>query len=180
LAIASLVIGIACALGAVVNMIIDYALHGFLGAMSLINLASSAAGWMLIGYPMLSYRRPALFLPVMAAVAVAYLWALERLTGGGGWFLSLALPISVSGIAIGALTAWACWRAKRHGPNIAALILLGGTAACMAIESILSLGSSGALRLGWSAIVAVAAVPTAVLLFSLNARLRRRGVPAES
>jgi hypothetical protein len=180
LAVASLVIGTACALGVVVNMIVDYALHGFIGTISLINLASSAAGWLLIGFPMLSYRRPAVFLPVMAAVAVAYLWVLERLTGGSGWFLSLALPISASGIVVGALTAWACWRAKRHGPNIAALILLGCTVVCMSIESILSLSASGALRLGWSAIVAAAAIPTAVLLFSLNGRLRRRGLDTAS
>jgi hypothetical protein len=180
LAVASLVIGLACALGAVVNMIVDYALHGYLGAISLINLASSAAAWLLIGFPMLTYRRPALFLPVMGAVAIAYLWSLERLTGGSGWFLSLALPIALAGMAAGGLTTLACVRAARHGPNIAAIILLGCAVACVAIEIILSLRATGSVRFGWSAIVAAAAVPTAALLFGLNARLRRQGVQAGS
>jgi hypothetical protein len=179
LAIASLVIGAASCLSAAISMLVDYSLRGAFGP-SLIGLASSAAGWMLIGFPMLTYRKPGLFLPVMAAVAIAYLWLLERLTGGSGWFLSLALPIALAGMAAGGLTAWACVRARRHGPNIAAIILLGCAVACAAIEAILTLRATGSIRFGWSAIVAAAAIPTAALLFGLNARLRRRGAPSES
>jgi hypothetical protein len=174
LAIASGILGAACALSAAISMLVDYCVQGAFGS-SIIGLASSAAGWMLIGFPMLSYRRPALFLPVMAATAIAYLWLLERLTGGSGWFLSLALPIALSGMAAGGATAWACLRAARRGPNIAAIILLGCTAACLAIEGILSLHASGSFRIGWSAIVAVSAIPTAILLFSLTGRIRRQG-----
>jgi hypothetical protein len=175
LAIASLAIGAVSCLGAAISMLVDYCLRGALGP-SLISLVSSAAGWMLIGFPMLTYRRPAVFLPVMGAVAIAYLWSLERLTGGSGWFLSLALPIALAGMGTGGLTALACVRAARHGPNIAAIILLGCAVACVGIENILSLRATGSLRFGWSAIVAAAAVPTAALLFGLNARLRRQGV----
>jgi hypothetical protein len=174
LALASGIIAAACGVGAAVSMLVDYCLHGGFGS-SLISLASSAAAWLLVGFPMLTYRKPALFLPVMAVVALAFLWTLELLTGGSGWFLSLALPIALALMIAGGLTAWACLRAKRHGPNIAALILLGCAAACLAIEGILSLDAAGALRIGWSAIVAAAAVPTAILLFGLNAGLRRRG-----
>jgi len=173
LALASLIIGAACALGAAIEMLVDYAGDGSFG-FSLIGLASSAAGWLLIGFPMLTYRRPALFLPVMTATAVAYLWSLERLTGGSGWFLSLALPIALAVMAAGGLTALACLRASRRGPNIAALILLGCTVACAAIESILSLNARGSLEFGWSAIVAAAALPTALLLLGINHRLRQR------
>jgi hypothetical protein len=179
LAVASGILGAACALSAAISMLVDYCVRGSFGS-SLIGLASSAAGWLLIGFPMLTYRRPALFLPVMAAAAIAYLWVLDRLTGGSGWFLSPALPIALAGMAAGGITAWACLRAARRGPNIAAIILLGCTAACVAIEGILSLGASGSIKLGWSAIVAVSAVPTAILLFSLTGRIRRQGSDAAS
>lgn len=179
LAIASLSIGAVACLGAAISMLVDYCLRGAFGP-SLISLVSSAAGWMLIGFPMLTYRKPGVFLPVMAAVAIAYLWSLERLTGGSGWFLSLALPIALAGMALGGLTALACVRAARHGPNIAAIILLGCAAVCVAIESILSIRATGSVRFGWSAIVAAAAAPTAALLLGLNARLRRQGVQAGS
>jgi hypothetical protein len=174
LAVASGILGAACGLSAAIAMLVDYCVRGGFGS-SIIGLASSVAGWLLIGFPMLSYRRPALFLPVMAAAAIAYLWVLDRLTGGSGWFLSLALPIALSGMVAGGATAWACLRAARRGPNIAAIILLGCTAACVAIENVLSLDATGSMKLGWSAIVAAAAVPTAILLFSLTGRIRRQG-----
>jgi hypothetical protein len=40
--------------------------------------------------------------------------------------------------------------------------------------NVISLNDVGTLRLGWSAIVAAAAVPTAILFFGLEMRLRSR------
>jgi hypothetical protein len=173
LAVASMVIGAACAISAFTQLLIDYASDRRYDS-SLVSLISAIAFWLLVGFPMLSYRRPALFLPVMAATIVAYLWALERLTGGSGWFLSIALPIALAAMAAGGLTALACVKARRRGPNIASFILIGCTAVCAAIELILSLGSGGSPVVGWSAIVAAAALPTAFLLLGLHHRLRRR------
>ncbi len=172
LAIASMIIGAACALSAFIQLLI-YSGDGRFD-FSLISLISSAAFWILVGFPMLSYRRPALFLPVMGATIVGYLWALERLTGASGWFLSTALPIALAAMAAGGLTALACVRARRRGPNIAAFILIGCTATCAAIELILSLGPGEPRAAGWSAIVAAAALPTALLLLGVHHRLRRR------
>ena len=172
LALASGIVGAACGLAAGIDLVVDYSLNGEFG-WSLVGLASSALGWLLVGFPMLNYRKPALFLPVMGASALAYLWVLDRLTGASGWFLSLALPIGLAAMVSGALTALACIRARRRGPNIAAIILFGCTFACLAVEGILSLRLRGALSWTWSAIVAAAALPVAFLLLGLQHRLRQ-------
>lgn len=172
LALASGIIGAGCSLAAAVDLIVDYAGNGSLG-WSRIGLASSVAGWLLIGFPMLSYRRPALFLTVMGATTLAFLWVLDELTGASGWFLRLALPISLAVMASGALSTLLCARARRRGPNVAAFILIGCTLACLCVEAILSLDASGTLTIAWSGIVAVTALPLALLLLGLQRRLRR-------
>jgi hypothetical protein len=172
LARASSVIAAICLVSAAVDLGIDLSLHGRLG-WSLIGLASSALGWMLIGFPMLVYRRPALFLAAMGAAILAYLWVLDGLTGATGWFLSLGLPIALAVMASGALAAFLSVKARRRGPNVGAFILISGTIACLALEGILSLHFRGRLVLTWSAIVAVSALPVAILLLGIQQRLRQ-------
>jgi hypothetical protein len=173
LALASGIIGAGCALAAAVDLIVDYAQNGEFG-WSRIGLASSIVGWLLIGFPMLTYRRPALFLGVMGASILAYLWTLDLLTGATGWFLALALPMALVVMASGALSALLCVRARRRGPNVAGFILLGCTMACLGIEGILALRDGAAWSFGWSGIVAVVNLPLAFLLFGLQHRLRGR------
>jgi hypothetical protein len=172
LAFASAIIGAACGLAASVDLIADYARNGAFG-WSLIGLASSALGWILIGFPMLVYRRPAIFLPAMGAAVIAYLWILDALTGGSGWFLPLALPIALASMVSGGLAALLCVKARRRGPNIGAFILFGSTLACVAIDAILSLHFRGEPILTWSGIVAVSALPVAFLLLGIQQRLRQ-------
>jgi len=173
LALASKIIGALCGLGALAEMVVDYALRGVLG-WSLIGLASSALLWILIGFPMLNYRRPALFLPVMGISSLAYLWILERLTGGD-WFMPLALPISLAAMISAALSGYLCLRARRRGPNIGSFVLIGSCLACLAVENVLSLHFRGSWSFSWSAIVAVSTLPTAVLLLGIQKRLRPAG-----
>lgn len=173
LALASNIIGAACGAAAAAQLIIDYAQDGRFG-WSLVSLVSCAAAWLLVGFPMLAYRRPALFLPVMGAVALLYLWAVELLTGGS-WFLPIALPIALSAMAASTLSVGLSLRAKRRGPNIAAYVLFGGAIACLAVETVLSLNFQGYWSVTWSGIVAVAAIPTAILLLGIQKRLRPAG-----
>ena len=172
LALASGILGAVCGLSAAVDLIVDYALHSRLG-WSRIGLASSILGWVLVGFPMLVYRKPGLFLPVMGAAALAYLWGLDALTGSSGWFFALALPIGLSTMAAGAIATLLCLKAKRRGPNIAAFALLGSALACLSIEAILTLRLQGALSFSWSAIVAASALPVACLLLGIQHRLRQ-------
>lgn len=170
LAIASDIIGAACGLSAGIQLVIDYAQNGRFG-WSLIGLASCAVAWILIGFPLLAFRRPAVFLPIMAFSALAYLWILQVLTGGS-WFLPIGLPIGLAVIASSILPVILSIKAKQRGPNIAAFILEGGTIACLAVENVLSLHGQGGCSVTWSGIVAVAALPTAFLLLGIQRRLR--------
>jgi hypothetical protein len=173
LALASGIIGVTCGIAASVDLIIDYAQSGAFG-WSRIGLASSLLGWLIIGFPLLTYRRPALFLPVMGAASLAYLWVLDALTGSSGWFFALALPLSLTVMVSGAISGLLCLRAKRRGPNIGAFVLLGCTLACLGVDAILSLHSNGSLSLTWSAIVAASTLPVAFLLLGIQHRLRQR------
>ncbi len=168
---ASFIIGACCAAVAAVAIVIAVALSEPPG-WSLIGVASSILGWLLIGFPMVTYRRPAIFLPVMGLASLAYLWVLDRLIGASGWFLDLALPIGLSAMACATLPTLLCLKAKRRGPNIAAFILFGATLACLAIEGILSLHFRGSLSFSWSAIVAASALPVALLLLGIQSRIR--------
>jgi Predicted membrane protein len=170
LALASSIIGSVCATAAGVLFVIDYMQNGRV-EWSPIAIVSSTTLWLLVGFPMLSYRRPALFLVVMGVVSIAYLWILERLTGGG-WFWPLALPLALSAMVSAALPVVLSLRAKRRGPNIAAYILFGCTIACLAAEIILSLHFQGFATVTWSGIVAAANLPTAMLLLGIQHRLR--------
>jgi hypothetical protein len=174
LALASSIVGAACGLFAAVELIVDYSRNGDFG-WSLVGLASAALCWLLVGFPMLSYRRPALFLSVMGASTLAYLWILDELTGSLGWFVALALPIALAAMASGALATMLCLFARRRGPNVGAFVLFGCALACLAIESILSWHFRGAIRLTWSAIVTASALPLAFLLLGIQARLRQPG-----
>jgi peptidoglycan/LPS O-acetylase OafA/YrhL len=172
LALASGILGAACGLAASVELIVDYSRNGSFG-WSLISLASSVLCWLLIGFPMLSYRKIGLFLPVMGAATLTYLWVLNRLTGASDWFFPLALPIALAAMASGALASLLCLKARRRGPNVASFILLGCTIACLCVEGILSLRFQGFLSLTWSAIVAAVALPVAILLLGIQHRLRQ-------
>jgi hypothetical protein len=173
LAAASFVIAALCVSGSLALLVIDYIGDGVFG-FSILAVVSAVALWLVVGFPMLEHKKPIVFLPVMAVTSIAYLWAIERLTGGSGWFLSLALPIALAAIALFGLTVFICHRSTRQGPNIAAIVILGCTAVCVVVDNVISLNDVGTLRLGWSAIVAAAAVPTAILFFGLEMRLRSR------
>jgi hypothetical protein len=172
LALTSAILGTVFGLGASVEMLVDYAGGGGFG-WSLVGLVSSVEAWILIGFPMLEYRRPGLFLPVMGVSALAYMWILERLVGGS-WFLSLALPIAIAAYASAALSVLLCLKARTRGPNVAAFVLLGCTFACLAVENVLSLNFAGRWSFTWSAIVAASALPTALLLLGIHKRVRSR------
>jgi hypothetical protein len=172
LALASGIIGAGCGVAASAGLVVDYAMNGALG-WSLIGAASAATAWILIGFPMLAYRKPGLFLPVMGAASLAYLWSLDELTGASGWFLSLALPIGLSVMASGALSTMLCLKARRRGPNVAAFVLFGSALSCFLVEGVLSLHSRGALTFSWSAVVAASALPVGFLLLGIQQRLRQ-------
>jgi hypothetical protein len=172
LALTSAILGAVFGLGASVEMIVDFAGNGSFD-WSLIGLASSVEAWLLIGLPMLRYRRPGLFLSVMGVSALVYLWTLERLLGGS-WFFALALPFAIAAFASAALSVLLCLKANSRGPNIGAYVLLGCTLAALAVENIISMHIAGRLSFTWSAIVAASALPTALLLLGIHKRVRAR------
>jgi hypothetical protein len=82
LAAASFVIAALCVSGSLALLVIDYIGDGVFG-FSILAVVSAVALWLVVGFPCSSIKNDCLS-SVMAVTSIAYLWAIERLTGGSG------------------------------------------------------------------------------------------------
>jgi hypothetical protein len=100
---------------------------------------------------------------------------LNGLTGWDfAWSLTLALPILLTSWLIIQGILWL--RRFRHGPILAASILVGIGLLCLVVDATLRSAFSQYMQFGWSLIVISALAPTALLLLYLyrkKSRLRR-------
>lgn len=120
---------------------------------------------------------PVNFSKLTAAVCVAidcaaaslYVLLIERLTGGG-WYLTLGLPLCLAG---GAALTLAIWLYSRFGGALTrlaiALFITGALA--FAVETIIDLYSRRAVFPNWSAYVAVPCVLLGIIALLLRRRL---------
>ncbi|MFZ3109749.1 MAG: DUF6320 domain-containing protein [Rectinemataceae bacterium] len=101
----------------------------------------------------------------------AFLIALGLLTGDTSWAWRLALPIAIFSELVFAALLLQIRNAKRKGLNILAYILVGVALDCLGIEIFIDLYVSGAIRMSWSAITALALVPIAGFLIYFHYRV---------
>lgn len=123
--------------------------------------------------------KPALGLPIAFVALPSYLFALDIVEGGLGWSWPIGIPVAVIveiafGLAV-LLSSLLRWK-----PLLAmALFFLAATLSCLGIDGSLSIATKGALRIGWSGVVAAAVVPVSGFLVYVHfrvlkvARLRR-------
>lgn len=155
-------------------------------ALSLINfLIAGRLSWSL--YPVSAFvfiwifvtailvMRPASVLRyVLAAVdPLLFLLALGIFTGDISWAWRLAIPIAVFAEIVAAGVGLSIRNAKRKGLNIFAYILVGVALICIGVEIFVGLFVEGKIRLGWSAITAIALVPIAGFLLYLHYRVAK-------
>ncbi|HCO49597.1 MAG TPA: hypothetical protein DIT55_09330, partial [Spirochaetaceae bacterium] len=93
------------------------------------------------------------------------------LTGDTSWAWRLALPIAIFSELVFAALLLQIRNAKRKGLNILAYILVGVALDCLGIEIFIDLYVSGAIRMSWSAITALALVPIAGFLIYFHYRV---------
>ena len=102
-----------------------------------------------------------------------FLIVLGILTGDTSWAWRLALPIAIFAELVIAALLLQIRNAKRKGLNILAYILLGVAVDCLGIEIFIDLFVSGAIRLSWSAITALALVSIAGFLIYFHFRVAK-------
>lgn len=141
---------------------------------SLYVAASLFTVWAYSVIPLLLYGRAGSMVAAYVGVSALFLWVIDRLHGEPFWFRSLGLPVVAVVTLVCSAVVLASVRVKSKGANIAAFVLLGLAALCVGIDVVIALNLNGAPRVGWSAIVTVAVIPTAAFLLYLQYGVARR------
>ena len=137
---------------------------------SLYVLASLGAAWLWAIIPLIFNKKTFLLIFAETAVALVLETAVALLAGDTVWLLPIGIPIvSLAGLlTAGVVTA--ARRFHRLGGNLAGLILIAVTALSVATDILVNSWLGGALKPGWSIIVAATTVPIAILLLYLHNR----------
>ena len=119
-------------------------------------------------------RRPVLLLAALAAAVVAFLFALQLLTDGRPWFVSLALPL-VGVAVVASAAAGAAVRRFRLPPLPAiAVITLGCGLAAIGVEYVLNRNQGTGALISWSLVVLACALSLSLALLLVHKRLKER------
>lgn len=100
-----------------------------------------------------------------------FLAALGLITQDVTWALRLAIPIAIFSELNAAMVGLGIGMLKRKGLNVLALAFAGVALECLGLEIFIDLFLDGKIRLGWSAITAMALVPISAFLLYLHVRV---------
>jgi hypothetical protein len=131
--------------------------------------------WVLL--PMyLDITRPYLYIALDILSSALYLLLIDWRTGGGNWYLPLALPLTliVGGAAM--LSVYVCRRVKMPQLDRASLVVLTGAAFLTGLEALIDLKVYGRAQLEWSV---YALVPLAASAAVLRVIERKPGLKEE-
>lgn len=129
--------------------------------------------WILITAVLVLERSSRLRWMLAAFDLPVFLIALGFLTGVPSWAWRLALPIAIFTELVIAALFLQIRNAKRKGLNILAYGLVGVAVVCLGIEIFIDLYVTGAIRMSWSAITALALVPIAGFLIYFHYRVAK-------
>jgi len=119
-------------------------------------------------------RRPIPLLAALAAAVIAFLFALELLTGGPPWFVPLALPLVGVAVVVSA-AAGAVVRRFRLPPLPAiSVVTLGGGFAAIGSEYVLNRALVNGAMVSWSLVVMACALSLSLALLLVHKRLKER------
>jgi hypothetical protein len=121
------------------------------------------------------YRRNIvpLWIATDAVALLGLLLVVDALSPKSGWFLPLAMPITLCLACLALLIVTLVWRKVLRGLRLVAATLIAIGILCTAVEVAVDLYISGVLRLQWSLLVLVICIPLALIVIMLQ---RRRGI----
>lgn len=163
------VISVLMAIPTLLSLVID-TVSGDGLTWSLYVVASLGAVWVWCVSPFL-YRRNivALWIAIDAVALLGLLYLTDFLSPSPGWFVPLALPITVSVSALVLAIVELTRRKILRELHIVAAVLLAVGALCIIIESTVDLYLTH-LKLQWSLLVVVSCIPLALIAAMLQRR----------
>jgi len=129
--------------------------------------------WVLL--PMsLNIERPYFYIAVDTVTCALYLALISFLTGGGGWYAYLALPLTFIWGGAAMLSVYVCRRAKMAALDKASLVVLIGAAALAGLEALIDMLILKSVKLEWSlyALVPLAASSAVLRIIERKPRLK--------
>lgn len=140
---------------------------------SLYVIGGLAVGWMFCVSPFLFKKYfPLLWIVANTAATLGYLYLIEHLSPGDGWFLPLALPI-VLGVAVLSLALLVLiQRGILKELHAAAAVFAAIGLLTVLVELSLSLNAIGTVHLGWSWYSLVSCLAMAAVLAIIEGRLQ--------
>ncbi len=166
------VISVSMGMAALSLIIVDLIVNRHI-SWSVYPLSSLAFAWLIVCLPIVFRKKPLFMVPPVALAPFGFLFALDVFDGKGGWFLTLALPITAAVELAGGAAAIVSYFSKRRGLNVVAYGLLAATAVCMVTEASISLFALGTIKLVWSSIVGFALIPVSAFLIYLHHRIAK-------
>ncbi|HHU90291.1 MAG TPA: hypothetical protein GXZ22_04450 [Clostridiaceae bacterium] len=127
--------------------------------------------WVYIAIPiLLTWKKIYLIAIIWCSGTAVFLFALDKLTGGRDWFLTLGLPVLVL-VSLAAITIVVMAKKAKNKPLlITGVSLLTVSVLTIGIDALTNLFVHGKLLIAaWSPILAAVFIPAAVLLFIVNA-----------
>jgi hypothetical protein len=166
------VVSVLMAIPALLSVVIDAAFgHGL--TWSIYVVAALGAAWVWCVSPFL-YRRNivALWIAIDALALVGLLYLTDFLSAFSGWFLPVAVPITLSVTGLTLLIIELARRKLLRELHIVAAILIAVGVLCMIVEAAVDLYFT-TFRLQWSLLVVASCTPLALIAGMLQ---RRRAV----
>jgi len=140
---------------------------------SLYVVASLATAWVWCVSPFLFRRNIVpLWIAIDATAFLGLLYVIDHLWSTGGWFLPLALPITLCLDSLLLLVVMLARRRVIRGLHVVAAALIAFGLFCMVVEGAVDLYVTNALTLQWSLLVLVSCSSLALIATLLQ---RRRG-----
>ena len=157
--------------GVIISIIIDL-LFGKGLNWSLYSVTALLYVWSAISTFFLAIKKPLILFPALLLLTLC-LELIFDLIDKPTWFLSIALPITVTFFILVGLVIVAHKSVKHKGFNILAFILIAFCVLCIVSELFIDLAIFKSIQIKWSAIVSAALIPVALVLLFLHYRLER-------
>jgi hypothetical protein len=140
---------------------------------SLFSDVSITAAWVILTLYQFAYKRTLTVVIFLIVTILAAIYLIDLIATGREWFFPVGLPVTIA-LFISAGTVIILYRAAHlKGLNIiaSAFIVLSGY--CIITEMIFDKYLKGFVDLHWSLIVAVSALPVAMIFFFYHYRLKK-------
>lgn len=134
---------------------------------------SILTAWIILTLFLFAYKRILIIIPGLMITILGALLAYDLITPGTKWFVPVGLPLTISAFMAGGIIVILYRAANFKGFNIIAVSLMVLSGFCIISEIIFDKYLNGSVDLHWSLIVAISALPVALIFFFYHYRLKK-------